>query len=352
MDALELLLQDTSAEDLTVFARQLNTPADYALTREILPARNIQGVRFRSTSNRRRVNAAKWRAYDAPTAMAKRQAERVVNEGMLPPLGQTLAVSEMDEILLNVGHGQDTAAYIDLLYGDVERHVEAIQTAQELAAGRVLASGVNTLPGLGLDVDWNVPSANKPTAGVLWDDPDDATPITDELAWIAFLVNGGAPRPKEVVTSLRALSVLASNSQYRAAFYGSYSTDTTPTATLAPNEVNAVRARYNLPPIRTYDVQVWDDDQYVRVLPDNKWIMIPNVPASEWGETQYGITRESAQFTSGTNPALTREEAPGIVVVTHTDDNPVQIYTRGAAIGMPVLYVPDIHISATVLPAD
>jgi hypothetical protein len=351
MDALELLLQDTSAVDLTVFARTMTTPADYALTREILPEQNIQGVRFRATSSRRRVNAAKWRAYGAPTAIAKRQAERVVSEGMLPPLGQTLPVSEMDQILLDVSHGQDTAAYIDLLYGDVERHVEAIHTAQELAAGRVLASGVNLLPGLGLDVDWNVPDANMPTAAVLWDDPN-ATPITDELAWIQFLVNSGAPRPREVVTSLRALSVLASNAEYRAAFYGSYSTGTTPTATLAPNEVNAVRARYNLPPIRTYDVQVYDDDQYVRVLPDNKWIMIPNIPASEWGQTQYGVTRESQQFTSGTNPVLTREEAPGIVVVTKYEDDPVQIYTRGAAIGMPVLYVPDIHISATVLPAS
>ncbi|WP_329131524.1 major capsid protein [Streptomyces sp. NBC_01476] len=350
MDALELLLQDTSAEDLTVFARTIDTPADYALTREIMPARQIQGVKFRTTSSRRRVNAAKWRAYDAPTAMAKRQAEQVVNEGMLPPLGQTLAVSEMDQILLDVGNGLATNGYVDLLYGDTERHVEAIQTAQELAAGRVLSSGINTLPGLGLDVNWNVPSANKPTAAVLWDDPD-ATPLTDEMAWIQFLVNSGAPRPKEVVTSLRALSVLAANAEYRGAFYGSYSTGTTPTATLAPNEVNAVRARYNLPPVRTYDVQVWDDDSYVRVIPDNKWIMVPNVPASEWGETQYGVTREAAQFTSGTNPALTREEAPGIVVVTKVDDNPVQIYTRGAAIGMPVLYVPDIHISATVLPA-
>lgn len=350
MDALELLLQDTNAVDLTVFARTMFTPADYALTREIMPEHNIQGVKFRSTSSRRRVNAAKWRAYDAPTAMAKRQAERVISEGLLPPLGQTLAVSEMDEILLAVGHGQDTAAYIDLLYGDAERHVEAIKTAQELAAGRVLATGINTLPGLGLDVNWNVPSANMPTAAVLWDNPA-ATPISDETAWIKYLVNSGAPRPKEVVTSLRALSVLASNIEYRAAFYGSYSTGTTPTATLAPNEVQAVRARFNLPPIRTYDVQVWDDDQYVRVLPDNKWIMVPNVPASEWGQTQYGITRESQQFTSGTNPALTREEAPGIVIVTKAEDNPVQIYTRGAAIGMPVLYVPDIHISATVLPA-
>lgn len=348
MEALDLLLQDTSAADLTVFARAMDTPANYRLTREVMPETQIQGVKFRTTSAKRRVNAAKFRAYDAPTAMAQRQAERVVNEGMLPALGQTLAVSEMDQILLDVAHGQDTQRYIDLLYGDVERHVESIQTAQELAAGQLLATGSVSLPGLGLDVNWNVPAENMPTAAVMWDQPT-ATPLSDERAWIDYLVDSGAPAPREVITSRRARALLAANAEYRAAYYGSSGTDTTPTATLAPNEVNAVRARYDLPPIVTYDVQVWNDDQYVRVIPDNKWIMVPDVPASEWGQTQYGVTREAAQFTSGTNPALTREQAPGIVVVTHVDDNPVQIYTRGAAIGMPVLYVPDIHISATVL---
>ncbi|WP_093803884.1 major capsid protein [Streptomyces sp. Wb2n-11] len=350
MEALELLLRDTSATDLTVFARQMDTPAKYRLTREVLPETQIQGIKFRTTSAKRRVNAAKFRAYDAPTAMAKRQAERVVNEGMLPALGQTLAVSEMDQILLDVGHGSDTERYIELLYSDAERHVESIKTAQELAAGQLLATGAVNLPGLGLDVDWNVPAENMPTAAILWDDPN-ATPLSDERAWIDYLVDNGAPAPREVITSRRARALLAANAEYRSAFYGSSSTATTPSATLAPNEVDAVRARYGLPPIVIYDVQVWNDDTYQRVLPDNKWILIPDVPASEWAQTQYGVTREAAQFTSGTNPALTRQEAPGIVVVTHVDDNPVQIYTRGAAIGMPVLYVPDIHISATVLGA-
>ncbi|MGW5529394.1 major capsid protein [Streptomyces xanthochromogenes] len=348
MEALELLLQDTNAEDLTVFARSLYTPASYRLTREVLPPRTIHGVRFRAESMKRRVNAAKFRAYDAPTALARRQAERIVNEGMLPALGQTLAVSEMDQILLDVGAGQNTEAYIQMLYNDAERHVESIQTAQELAAGQLLANGIVNLPGVGLDVNWNVPANNMPTAATLWSDPT-ATPISDELAWINYLVNSGAPAPREVITSRRARSLLAANNEYRAAFYGSSATNLTPTATLAPTEVDAVRARYGLPPIVEYDVQVWNDDMYQRVIPDNKWIMVPNVSASEWAETQWGVTREAAQFTSGTNPALTREEAPGIVVVTHVDDNPVQIYTRGAAVGMPVLYVPDIHISATVL---
>jgi hypothetical protein len=349
MEALELLLRDTNDTDLTVFARSMDTPANYRLTREVLPETRIQGVRFRTTSAKRRVNAAKFRAYDAPTALAKRQAERVVNEGMLPALGQTLPISEMDQILLDVGHGSDTQRYLDLLYSDVERHVESVKTAQEIAAGQLLANGTVDLPGIGLDVNWNVPAANMPTASVLWDQPS-ATPLSDERAWIDYLIDSGAPVPKEVLTSRRARSMLASNAEYQMAFYGQNSANN-PGTTLSPPEVDAVRARFGLPPIVIYDVQVWNDDTYQRVIPDNKWILIPDVPASEWAQTQYGVTREAAKFTSGTNPALTREEAPGIVVVTKVEDDPVQIYTRGAAIGMPVLYVPDIHISATVLGA-
>lgn len=349
MEALELLLRDTNDTDLTVYARQLDTPANYALTRQILPERRIQGIKFRTTSAKRRVNAAKFRAYDAPTALAKRQAERVVNEGQLPALGQTLPITEMDQILLDVGHGKDTQEYIDLLYSDVDRHVESIQTAQELAAGQLLANGTVNLPGLGLDVNWNVPSANMPTASVLWDQPT-ATPLSDERAWIDYLIDSGAPAPREVLTSRRARSMLASNAEYQIAFYGQNASNN-PGTTLSPPEVDSVRARFGLPPIRIYDVQVWNDDTYQRVIPDTKWILIPDVPASEWAQTQYGVTREAAKFTSGTNPALTREEAPGIVVVTKVDDDPVQIYSRGAAVGMPVLYVPDIHISATVLGA-
>lgn len=348
MENLDILLRDTNDEDLTVFAREIDTPAKYRLTREILPERQIQGVKFRAESAKRRVNAAKFRAYEAPTALARRQAERVVNEGMLPALGQTLAVSEMDQILLDVSHGQDTQRYIDLLYSDVERHVEAIQTAQELAAGQLLATGSVTLPGLGLDVNWNVPAANMPTAAIPWDQ-ETAKPLSDERAWIDYLVDSGAPDPKQVLTSRRVASLLGANEEYRATYYGSSSINGTPTAPLNPSEVNVVRGRYGLPPIVTYDVKVWDDDQYVRVLPDNKFILLPDVSPQEWAETQYGVTREAAKFTTGTNPVLTREQAPGIVVVTKVEDDPVQIYTRGAAIGMPVMYVPDLHISATVL---
>lgn len=347
---LDLLLRELDAAEINAFARAVTTRADFALTQRVVPEREINNIKFKINSSSRRVNAAKFRAYEAPTALARRQAERVMTEGTLPPLGQTLPITEMETILFNISHGQDTAQFVEQLYDDVERHVESIRTAQELAVGKLLTDGVVNLPGVNLDVDWNVPTANRPTAAVAWSDTENATPLTDERTWIDYLLDSGAPAPREVVTSRRARNTLAASLEYRAAFFNVAASATTPTSVLSPDQVNAVRARYDLPPITTYDVQVYDDEgNYVRVLPDDRWILVPNVPATQWAETQYGLTAEGIQLSRGSNPAITAEDAPGIVIVTKVEDDPVQVYTRGAAVGMPVMYVPDIHISATVL---
>jgi hypothetical protein len=58
-----------------------------------------------------------------------------------------------------------------LLYDDVERHVEAINPRRELAAGDVLTDGKLALVGengLTLDVDFGVPASNMPTVAKLW----------------------------------------------------------------------------------------------------------------------------------------------------------------------------------------
>ncbi len=98
---LDTLLRGVDAADLNAFARTMTTPADYELTRTVMPERRLNSVKFRIRSSKRRVNAAKFRAYDAQTAVARRQAERIITEGMLPPLGQKLVGGELEQILLD-----------------------------------------------------------------------------------------------------------------------------------------------------------------------------------------------------------------------------------------------------------
>ena len=346
---LENLLRGIDATEINAFARAVQTPADFALTQSVMPEKTINSVKFRTKSTSRRVNAAKYRAWDAQTAVATREAKRIVTEGMLPPLGQKYLVGELEQILLDTSRGADASELVELLYQDVAAHVQSIKSRLELAVGDLLADGKFTLAGengLNIEYDPGVPSANMPTAATAWTDPT-ADAIANEMAWIEVLRASGAPLPSRVVTSYKARALLASNDSYRRAFYGQPSAQT-PTGVLAPNEVDAVRARYNLPPIEVYDVQIpKDDGTMARPLPDNKWLMLPPNPQT-WGETQYGVTAESLVLSSGGNPAIEREEAPGIVVTHGYTDDPVQVWTKGAAVAMPVLYVPDIHISASV----
>ncbi|MEV4741592.1 major capsid protein [Streptomyces sp. NPDC049555] len=344
------LLKGVSAADLTVYARTIPTPDDFLLTNLVFSEVQVKDVKWRIKQSKRRVNAASYRAYDASVPFAKRQAETKQTEGLLPVLGQKLLVGEMEQLLLDASRGADDDRLVELLYDDVERHVEAIRSRLELAAGDVLLDGKFSLVaenGLTVEADYGVPEANMPTAPKPWSDPT-SDPIADELRWIDYLDSIGAPAPEMVLTSRKAWSHLASNMAYRAAYYGTPAGGQTPTATLNPQQIDSVRATYGLPPVTFYKAQVWQNDISKRVLPEDRWIMLPPDRA-KWGQTQYGTTAESLALSRGTNPQIEREDAPGIVITRDVEDDPVQIWTKGSAAAMPVLYSPDCHITAKVL---
>lgn len=349
-DMMELLLRGISATEINAFVRQLQTPADYALTNEVFPERTLQGVKWKVKSSTRRVPAATYRAWDAQTKVATREIRRIETEGKLPPLGQKYLIGELETILLETARGLDDADLVQSVYDDVAAHVLSIRNRLELAAGDLLTDGVFTLAGengLTVSADFHVPSVNMPTAPTAWTDPT-ADMLADELRWLEVLRSSGAPMPEKIKTSYKAASLAAANNSYRAAYYGSVSPSATPTAILAPTEVNVVRARYGLPPVETYDVTIpLDDGTDMRPLAENLWVMIPP-NRKQWAETQYGITAESLILSSGGNPAILREDAPGIIVTHGYSDDPPEVWTKGAAVAMPVMYVPDIHITATV----
>ncbi|MFF2571234.1 major capsid protein [Streptomyces sp. NPDC058084] len=349
-DMLELLLRELTPTDINAFVRAIPGPEDYELTRSVLPEVQLNSVKWRVKRTNRRVPAAKFRAWDATTPVATREITMVETEGKLPPLGQKYLVGEMETLLLDADRGANSDDLVQAVYDDVAAHVLSIRSRMELAAGDLLADGKFTLRGennLYIEYDAQVPASHMPTAPVPWTDPT-ADALGDEMRWIQALRDARAPLPKRVFTSFKAKSLLAGNQSYRAAYYGSLLGSQIPTAVLAPNEVDAVRARYGLPPIEVYDVQIpLDDGTNPRALPENLWLMLPPNPR-QWGETQYGVTTESLVLSRGTNPAIAREDAPGIVVTHGYTDDPVTVWTKVAASAMPVMYVPDIHIAARV----
>ncbi len=69
----------------------------------------------------------------------------------------------------------------------------------------------------------------------------------------------------------------------------------------------------------------------------------------KWAPTLYGVTAEALVLSRGSNPEIVREDAPGLIITRGVQDDPVQIWTKGAAVGMPVMHTPDAHIVAKVL---
>lgn len=109
-----------------------------------------------------------------------------------------------------------------------------------------------------------------------------------------------------------------------------------------------IRGNYGVPPVRFCKAQVRVDGVQTKVLPEDGWILIPP-DCTKWGQTQYGTTVESLVLSRGTNPEITKEDAPGIIITRGTQDDPPHILTEGAAVAMPVLHTPDAHLVAKVI---
>lgn len=349
-DMLEVLLRDINPTEINAFVRAIQTPADYELTQTVIPERTVNSVKYEIRGGKRRVAAASYRAWDAQTKVATREISRWVTEGKLLPLGQKYIVGELETILQNVQRGMDGEDLVRSIYDDVAAHVVAIKSRMELAAGDILVDGKFTLTGengLTIEADHKVPAGNMPTAPTAWTDPT-ADMLGDELRWIEYLRSIGAPRPTRALTSYKTKALAMANNSYRAAYYQSVSPSATPTSVLSPADVDVVRARYNLPPIVDYDVLIdLDDGTSVRPLPENRFFLLPP-DARQMAETQYGLTAEGIVLSSSGNPSIDREEAPGIIVTSGYQDDPVQVWSKGAAAALPVMYTPDIHIAATV----
>jgi hypothetical protein len=333
--------------DLTAFARQIPDPAEFTL-KGIFPERTINGIRYRlPASGARTISVAKFRAYDAQTPIGQRSASRTYKEGMLPPLGQKTNVGELETILLAMARGADAADLVDAMYDEDMNNVLAIRARMELARGDLLNDNKFSLAlsenGLLLDADFGIASGHAPTASTLWSDAADSTPLTDELAWHQKIIDDSGQVPTGRLASQTVINLLQHSVEYLQNFYRGMNLSTVP-GVLTPAQVQSVRDQWGLPPIQPYDTMVDVDGTTTRVFPDTKFVLyVPGL-----GETQFGTTAESIVLSTQGNPRLDRTDAPGIVVTRAVNDDPVAVWVRANAIGMPLLFDNTRILTATV----
>jgi hypothetical protein len=337
-------------EILTGFVREVPLPANLVLN-QYLPDRNIGNVEAAIDQVTKTNRSAQFRAWDSETPIGERDSFQR-SKIKLPPIGQKLPVSEQETLMLErVRTGGDNRnGYIEAIYRDAAILSGNVHRRMEVARGDVLTDGIFTLTGengLTLSADFGVPGGNKVTAAVPWSDHADASPLQNFKTWIDYYVDLNGERPGRILTSNTVINNLLLSGEIRELFYRGDMVSGGPNL-LTATQLNQVLQAYGVPEMVEYNTKINFDGANVRVIPEDRVIMLPANP-SDLGYTAWGITAESLTLATGQNPGLLFEELPGLVGVVLKEGDPVLTWTKVGAVGMPLIEQPNLLMVADVL---
>lgn len=307
---------------------------------QFLPNREVADVAVRFVmGSSGLVEEARWRAYDAPVEVAKRNPGKRVTLD-LPALGQEIPVSEYEQLRLR-NSGDD--AILNNILSTTRQVVQAVADSMERLRGTVLTTGKATVAQSNFvnDDDFSRAAGHTLTLGTLW-----TLTATDRLAAIQTLVDvynaANGVDPGCIALSNRVLRLLTSGDQFKTVLQGG----ATQPGTL--ESVNNVIQGQGLPPIVKYDRQT----KTGRVTPDDRLYLLPapvdtdDFEGTELGATFWGQTLTSMDPDFG----IAESEQPGIVVGTYKNEKPPIIAeVISDAIGMPVLANADLSLCAKVI---
>ncbi len=335
---------------LTGFVREVPTPAGLALNRW-LPDRNIGDIEAAIEQVTRTNRAAKFRSWDTETPVGQRDTFQR-SKVKLPPLGIKTPIGEFERLVLErVRTGGDNRdAYVEAIYNDAQINAESVLNRMELARGDVLTDGKFTLSGengLTIEADFGVDAGNIVNASVVWSDHDDASILTDMKTWIDHYVDVTGERPGYMLGSNTIMNNMLLSDELRTLFDRGTSLTGGPNL-LTPQMLQQVFSAYNFPTWVEYNTRIEVDGVATRVIGQDKLILLPQNPAS-LGFTAWGITAEALELANQTNPGLLFQDLPGLVGVVMKEGDPVRVWTKVGATGMPIITDPRRLMVADVL---
>lgn len=311
-----------------------------------LPHRPIDDLLFRFTAGGEGLTeAATFRAYDAESPIAARPGITRVT-GELPPISRKIRLGEYDR-LRNARASDDRIR--EAILDDATRMARAVAARLELARGEALTSGQLVLAenGVTATVNFGRAGGNTVTAAVLWSTVATATPLQDQLAWQQAYIDLNGEPPGAALTSTQVLGYLLRSAEMR----GLLAANGVTPAVATQAGINSVLQAYGLPPIYTYDARVNVAGVAVKPIPANKFLYLPapvdptSVDGTDLGAVLLGTTAESMELGYGLASGV---EQPGLVTGAYATQDPVAIWTKAAAIGLPVLANPNLSFAATV----
>ncbi|MCZ1009910.1 major capsid protein [Streptomyces lydicus] len=309
-----------------------------------LPNNPIDDLEYRFTrGGEGLIEAASFRSYDTESQIAARPGITRVS-GELPPISRKLRLNEYDRLRQRRLGGQVRNA----LMRDALRMTRAVSARMELARGEVLYKGKLELAenGIVATVDFGRKVSHTVVAATAWTNPA-AEILADLMAWKATYIATNGEAPGAIVTSDRVVALMMRNDELRALVYAG---GVSQPSVISVASINSVLQAYSLPPISTYEAQVRVNGTATRIIPDDRVLLLPaagdaNDPEStDLGATLWGTTAESLDGDYGIEDG----EEPGIVSGVYAEKDPPALWTKAAAIGLPVLANPDLTFCADV----
>jgi len=336
---------------LTGFVREVPHPYQLILNR-FLPDRQINDIEAAFNQVQRTNRAAQFRAWDSETPVGQRD-QLSQSKIKLPPLGIKTPIGEYERLTLErIRTGGDNRnGYVTAIYDDAEINTRSVYNRMELARGDVLQDGKFTLSGengLTIEADFGLPAEHQVSAGTVWSDHDDASPLQDLKAWTDAYLDTNGELPGTMLTSKTVVNNLLLSGEIRQLFYRGDAIGGGGPNLITPMQLNQVLQAYGLPEIVTYDTRIEVDGVNTRVIDQDKVMLLPTDPQA-LGFTAWGITAEALELAAGQNPALSFEELPGLVGVVMKEGDPLRVWTKVGAVGMPMLVQPRLLFVADVL---
>lgn len=329
--------------ELTGFIR--GALADRAINKFVLdqwvPNRLVDDLVYRYTRGASGlIEAATYRGYDTESPIANREGLARVT-GELPPISRKIRLSEYEQLRLRKA-ARETVR--DAIFGDARRLARMIAARIELARGDALVNGAVTIAenGVAATVDFGRSPSHAVTAAATWADPT-TNILADIDAWSNVYNDTNGEMPGSYLTSRSVLGYMLANDQVRGAM-----TNNGVTPDMVNREqLNNWLAKFDFPPVVTYDAKVKVNGTAQRITPDDVFMMLP-APVSDAEDTDLGATLWGTTL-EAMETEYKLEIQPGIAAGSYKTHNPIAIWTNAAAIALPVLANPDLTLKAEVL---
>lgn len=284
--------------------------------------------------------AATFRSYDAESSIAGREGvQRVMGE--LPPISRKIRLGEYDSLRQRRLDG----AIRGQIMSDAVNMVRSVAARIELARGQALATGVVSIneDGLTVEADFGRDPSHTVGSATPWSDPD-ADILAELITWRDLYEATNGVMPGAIVTSRAVVGRMIRNGEFRELV----STLAGTPSIVSEAALQAALSAHGLPPITVYSAQVSVNGTAQRVIDEDLLLMLPAAvdadafEDTELGGTFWGTTAEALDPSFD----ISESEAPGIVAGSYRTEDPVAVWTKAAAISLPVMANPDLSLAA------